>query len=168
MKKFIVMLLTLMVTTPLMSNAVAGSSEVTWGDYKKFRDIHSGNENRKSFRERTFKQFEQHFTKLSAQLPEKQLLKINMTNVDLAGDTHIGGINQTRIVKELYFPRLNFSYELLDEKGNTLKAETIELKDMNFMSGAQLKYRNKALGYEKKMIDAWFKESFADRVVKTK
>jgi hypothetical protein len=147
-----------------MPSAFAATTEVTWGDYKKFRDIDAGNENRKSFRERTLKDFEKHFAKLAEALPENQVLKINVTDVDLAGDTHVGGINRTRIVKEIYAPRLNFSYELVDESGQVIKAETVVVKDMSFMSGSNLKYRNKSLGYEKKMLDDWFKDTFSNVV----
>jgi hypothetical protein len=168
MNKVISILSILVIIPLLMPSAFAGTTEVNWGDYKKFRDIDSGNENRKSFRERTFKEFESHFAKLAEKLPEKQVLKFDVTDVDLAGDTRIASVNQTRIVKDLYFPRLNFSYELIDEKGHTLKADTIVLKDMSFMSGSQLKYRNKLLGYEKKMLDKWFKDTFSNLIVITK
>ncbi len=149
----------------LSLNVQAASSEVTWGDYKKFRDVDSGNEGRKSFRERTFKNLEKHFAKMAEKLPEEQIVKVTVTDVDLAGDTHIAGIRRTRIVKNLYFPRMNFSYQLIDANGKEIKAETVELKDMNFMSGSNLRYRNKPLGYEKKMLDNWFYEAFAGLII---
>lgn len=169
MKNSIYTAATLLISTVLlMPNAIAANSEVTWTDYKKYRDIHEGNEGRKSFRERTFKDFEKHFSELAAQLPEKQTLKIDVTDVDLAGDTHAGGINRMRIVKDIYFPRMNFSYQLVDEGGKVLKSEDVVLKDMNFMSGSNIKYRNKSLGYEKKMLDEWFDETFSELVVESK
>lgn len=148
--------------------AVAATSEVTWTDYESYRDILPGNGNKKAFRERTFKALEKHFTELASQLPESQVLKIEVTDVDLAGDTHAGGINRYRIVKEIYFPRIKFSYQLLDKDGKELKTAEINLKDMNFMTGSQLKYRNDFLGYEKKMLDDWFTDAFKDEVLKTK
>jgi len=147
---------------------MAASSEVTWTDYKSYRDIHEGNEGRKSFRERIFKDFEKHFAKMASNLPENQTLKIEVTDVDLAGDTHVAGINRTRIVKQVYFPRMNFSYQLLDESGKVIKTDEVVVKDMNFMSGSNLKYRNKSLGYEKKMLDEWFNDTFSEFVVKEK
>lgn len=162
-------ILTLFISSILLiPNAMAASSEVTWTDYKSYRDINEGNEGRKSFRERTFKDFEKHFAHLAKTLPEKQTLKINVTDVDLAGDTHAAGINRTRIIKPVYYPRLNFSYQLIDENGAVIKAEDVVLRDMNFMSGSNLKYRNKSLGYEKKMLDDWFKDNFSELVVKEK
>ncbi|MCW8834112.1 MAG: DUF3016 domain-containing protein [Colwellia sp.] len=168
MKKLTTILITILTLVTFQSQAYAATSEVTWTDYDKYRDIKSGDESRKHFRERTFKHFEKHFAKLAEQLPEGQVLKIDVTDVDLAGDTNAGGINRLRIVKEIYFPRMDFSYQLVNADGSVVKEDTVELKDMDFMSGSNLKYRNKSLGYEKKMLDDWFLKTFKDLVVEKK
>jgi len=165
MKMLTTTLLTLFTLVSLQNLAHAATSEVTWKDYKKYRDIYPGNESRKHFRERTFKNFEKHFTKLATSLPEGLVLKIEVTNVDLAGDTHIGGINRLRIIKELYSPQLTFSYQLLGADGAEITSAAVELRDMNFMMGSNLRYRNDSLGYEKQMLDDWFKESFKGRII---
>ncbi len=173
MKKLTIVLLVMSTFVSLLNVAYAATSEITWTDHKKYRDIHPGNESRKHFRERTFKQFEKHFAKLAEKLPEGQILKINVTDVDLAGatyigGTYIGGINQLRIIKDLYFPRMNFSYELVNVDGSIVTSDEIVLKDMNFMMAASLKYRNRSLGYEKKMLDDWFAETFEKHIVSQK
>jgi len=165
MKQYI-LIVTLLTTSLLLSpNTFAASSEVTWTDYKSYRDIHEGNGGRKQFRERIFKDFEKHFAELAATLPEGQTLTIEVTDVDLAGDTHLGGINRTRVVKHMYPPRMNFSYKLVDAEGKVIQSDEVILKDMNFMSGTSLKYRNKSLGYEKKMLDDWFDDTFKALIV---
>jgi hypothetical protein len=146
------------VSLPLVANAA--TSAVTWIDYEKYRDIQPGSEGRKHFRERTFKNLEKHFAQLAEKLPEGQVLNIKVTDVDLAGDTHIGGISQIRIIKEMYFPRMNFSYELVNADNSIVRSGDVVLKDMSFMMGSNLKYRNKSLGYEKVMLDDWFTETF--------
>ncbi|WP_057830444.1 DUF3016 domain-containing protein [Colwellia sp. TT2012] len=166
MKQFIYMVTLLILTSLMAPGAFAASSEVTWTDYKSYRDINAGNENRKSFRERIFRDFEKHFAKLAATLPEGQVLKIDVTDVDLAGDTHAAGIHRTRIVKQIYRPRMNFSYQLFDADGKLVQSDEVVVKDMNFMSGSNLKYRHKSLGYEKKMLDDWFDKAFKDLRVK--
>lgn len=165
MKTLTTILLALFTIVSLQNVAHAATSQVTWKDYEKYRDIYPGNESRKHFRERTFKNFEKHFTKLATSLPEGFVLKIEVTNVDLAGDTHIGGINRLRIIKDLYSPQLNFSYQLLGADGTEITAAEVELRDMNFMMGSNLRYRNDSLGYEKQMLDDWFKESFKGHIV---
>jgi hypothetical protein len=60
---------------------------------------------------------------------------------------------------------MEFSYQLLDSNSKVVLADEVKLKDMNFMSNSQLKYRNKPLGYEKKMLDDWFKTTFKALIV---
>ena len=160
MKQFILIVTLLTSSNLLAPNVFAATSEVTWTDYKSYRDINAGNDGRKQFRERTFKDLEKHFAKLAATLPATQTLKIDVTDVDLAGDTHVGGINRTRIIKHMYSPRMNFSYQLLDAEGKVVQSNDVVVKDMSFMSGSNLKYRNTSLGYEKAMLDDWFEETF--------
>jgi hypothetical protein len=102
---------------------------------------------------------------LAANLPKDQILKIDVTDVDLAGDTNAAGIHRTRIIKQLYSPRMNFSYQLIDADGKVVKSDDVVVKDMNFMSGNSLKYRSKSLGYEKKMLDDWFEETFKGLII---
>jgi hypothetical protein len=168
MKKLTITLLAMLTFVSLPQIAYAATSEVTWFEYKKYRDIHPSNEGRKHFRERVFYNLEKHLSKLAEKLPEGQVLKIKVTDVDLAGDTHIGGISQIRIIKEMYSPRMSFSYELVNADGSIAISDEIVLKDMNFMRGSSLKYRNSSLGYEKKMLDDWFAKTFKERFVEKK
>jgi hypothetical protein len=165
MKNSILIVTLLTASFFLSPNVFAATSEVTWTDYKSYRDIDPGNENRKSFRERTFKSLEKHFTELAESLPKDQVLKIDVTDVDLAGDTNAAGIHRTRIIKQIYSPRMNFSYQLIDVDGKVIKSDDVVLRDMNFMSGNNLKYRSQSLGYEKKMLDDWFEETFKGLIV---
>lgn len=167
MKMLTTTLLALFTVVSFQNVAYAATSEVTWTDYEKYRDIQpSNNSGRKQFRERTFKNFEKHFTKLAENLPEGQVLKIEVTDVDLAGDTLAGGIDRFRIVKDIYFPRLNFSYQLVNADSSEIVSAEVVLKDMNFMRGSSLKYRNDSLGYEKKMLDDWFFGVFKEHIIK--
>ncbi|PKG86225.1 DUF3016 domain-containing protein [Colwellia sp. 75C3] len=159
-------IVTLFVSTLLLTpSAFAASSEVTWTDYKSYRDIDEGNNGRKQFRERTFNNFEKHFAKLAATLPADQILKIDVTDVDLAGDTNAAGIHRTRIIKNIYSPRMNFSYQLLAADGTVIQSDDVVVKDLSFMSSNSLKYRNKPLGYEKKMLDDWFAKTFKEMII---
>jgi len=165
MKILTSILLAFFTTVSLQNVAHAATSEVTWTDYEKYRDIRPGNESRKRFRERTFKNFEEHFTKLAGNLAEGKILKIEVTDVDLAGDTLAGGVDRLRIVKDIYSPRINFSYELVNADGTEVVSAEVVLRDMSFMQGSSLKYRNDSLGYEKKMLDDWFFKAFKDHIV---
>lgn len=160
MKSLMMVWVGLMLTVFSVPNSNAADAEVTWTNSDKYRDIRSGFDNRKRFKERTFKSFEIHFATLAERLPVGLLLKIDVTDVDLAGDVHFDSNRQIRVVRDIYFPRLKFSYELFNVDKSIVTSGDINLKDMSFMLNRNLRYRNKTLGYEKRMLDNWFKDTF--------
>jgi hypothetical protein len=160
MQKFIVYLFTIIVLLFISSPALSASSEVKWVNPDDYTDIRSGNLNRKKFKEQVFSQFEKHFEKLATKLPEGQKLKIEVHNLDLAGDVNAGGMERIRIVKEVYSPKMKFSYQLVGDNDTKISAGEANLKDMNFMGGTSMKYKHHSFGYEMKMLDHWFKETF--------
>lgn len=166
MKKHLVAITLSICSLLVVPNVLAANSEVIWTDYKKYHDIKSGDGGDKQFREIVFFNLGKHFTKLATQLPEGQTLKIEVTNIDLAGDTRIAGINDIRVIKSGYPPRMSFSYQLLDEKGSVIKSEDVNLKDLNFIENSQLKYRHDSFGHEKKMLDDWLKKTFSSILIK--
>jgi hypothetical protein len=149
-----------------MSSVQAADVKITWTEPGKYRDIYSGNQGKKRFQENTFKALEKHLLKLAKALPESQLLEIEVFDVDLAGDVHAGGMRDIRVIKDLYFPRIKFSYQLLNSEKAIILSDNVNLKDMSFMMGNSSKYRNKSLGYEKKMLDDWFNDEFVNHVMK--
>ncbi|WDE04548.1 DUF3016 domain-containing protein [Thalassomonas viridans] len=165
MKKHIGLIITtgalLLMTSTALSTAFAASSEVKWTEPDKYRDIRPGEGNRKHFREQTFKEFERYFAKLAAKLPENQQLKIEVTDVDLAGDVRFGSHRQIRVIKDIYVPRMNFSYQLLAADETVISSGKAKLKDLNFMHGSRFKHSNESFNYEKSMLDDWFEDTFA-------
>jgi len=160
MKKFKFHLLTFVAMLFTVSSTFAATSEVKWTNPDDYRDIRPGESHRKHFKERTFNTLEKHFAKLAEKLPEGQTLKIDVSNVDLAGDVNFGGARRYRLIKEIYFPKMHFSYQVVDMNDVEISSGKADLKDMNFMSNSGLRYRNKSLGYEMKMLDDWFKDTF--------
>ena len=166
MKKLTVLCSLLLAAVSMSNIAWSATAEVEWVEPKKYRDIRSGNENRQHFQNRVTKQLGEHFSELAEQLPEGQTLKIKVTDVDLAGDVVFGGINQIRIIKHIFSPRIEFSYQLLDNENQEIVASQINLRDRGFLDGyVKLKYRNRSLGYEKQMLDDWFSDTFMTQSV---
>lgn len=157
MKKIIISLLSFILLAP---SVMAAEVEIKWTEPDEYSDIHAGENHRKHFREQTFNNFDKHFSKLAGQLPEGQILKIEVTNVDLAGTTFHSGINRIRVVKDMYPPRMAFSYRLIKADNSIVLEGKADLKDMNFMMGKSLRYRNDSIGYEKGMLDNWFSSTF--------
>lgn len=167
MKQFILMSTLLVTSALLSSNVMAASTEVTWKDYKSYFDVNEGNHTRSGFKDLVTERIGEHFTKLATKLPEGQTLKIEVTDVDLAGHVRAGSMNSTRIIKSSYPPRMNFSYQLLDADGKEIKAEDVVVRDLGYLSGSlPIKYRRDLFGYEQKMLDDWFRDTFSDMIVK--
>jgi hypothetical protein len=166
MIKFIGCLLSLIVLLVQGALVQAAEVEVKWSNAEKYRDIDAGEEHRKHFKDRLFKSFEEHFASMAASLPENQKLVLDITDVDLAGDVNHGGMKRIRIVKDIFFPRMDFSYQLLNADNKVVKSAEVSLKDMGFLMHNGLRYRSKSFGYEKEMLDNWFKKTFENEIVK--
>lgn len=166
MKQSIMHLIIALVILVLWTEVEAAEVEVKWSNPDKYSDIDAGEAHRKHFKERTFKSFEKHFAELAATLPEQQKLILDITDVDLAGDVNFGGMKRIRVIKSIYFPRINFNYQLLNADNTVIKGEEVSLKDMGFISHTSLRYRNETLNYEKEMLDDWFKKTFAENIIK--
>ncbi len=89
-------------------------------------------------------------------------LKINFTDIDMAGDFGIRmglmDMPDVRVVKDLYPPRLKFDYTLTDAKGKELKFGQENLSDLAFMGSAHL---SDNLKYEKPLMARWFRKTLA-------
>lgn len=141
----------------------AGLSEVTWTEPDSYVDIRHGTESKKSYQKHVFTNLEKHIAEIAEKLPEGQTLKMDFKDVDLAGDVRFGTMDRIRVVKDMYSPRLEFSYKVVDKDGNVISEGEENIRDMNFLYGQPLKYKNESFGYEKKILDDWFKDTFESK-----
>lgn len=160
MKKFILMVTSLSISILCLPSAFAATSEVTWTGYDKYQDVREGNYTEEGFKDLLTKKLEEHIAELSAKLPKDQTLKMDVTDVNLAGDVRVASMSGTRIMKNGYPPQMSFSYQLIDASGKVIKSDEVSIRDVDFLTRLPLKYRNKIFGYEKKMLDDWFKKTF--------
>lgn len=182
-KKVLKTKLVALVSTLLLSTSVAAEEQktedrideservsVTWINPKKFTDIKATNEVRTRFRNRTMKKLHKYMDELAQDLPEGQMLKFNVTDLDLAGRVwpgHFVGFDSAsdvRIVKQIEIPRMNFSYELVDATGFVVKSGEKNLKDMAFLDRINGIRRSDSLRHEKTMIKRWFKKEFKEEL----
>ena len=141
---------------------------VTWGDYKSFTDVKPTTGMRQAYAENTFNTLEKYLLKLAADLPQDHALTMTITNLDLAGRVLPGsftglGLHSTdmiRVIKTIDIPRIEFTYEYKDANGMVLKNDTVNLKDMSFMTGHNPLFSSDSLKYEKNMLRKWFKDTF--------
>ena len=156
MKKLCFTLLAL--SMPFLS--IAGEAKITWKDFNDYHDVHPANEAKRSYHKRVTKHFEKHISKLAEQLPEGYKLNVTFDDIDLAGDSRMG-MQEIRVIKRIYFPKLTISYALQDKSGVTVSsAEKLVLKDMSFMDRIN-KGLDKSFIYEKQLLSDWF----ADQVL---
>lgn len=158
---------TLIATTALISSAsvFAGTAEVTWSEPDNYSDVRPANESRKAFQKRTFKALDKHIGKMTEKkLPDGYTLKMDVVDLNLAGDVQLRGSTLIRVVDRVFIPSMEFSYSLSDANGKVVKEESgVKLKDMSFMDSIKnARYRHESLSYEKAMLDEWFKENLAE------
>ncbi len=166
MQKFYLLSMSMILSLFLSTTVFAASLEINWIEPDKYRDIDPGNSSKKRFHKRVFESLENQFKKQAIKLPENYKMKISVTDVDLAGDIRYATAESIRIVKDLYFPSMHLSYELLDKEQMSLAAAEIEIKDMGFLQGTHSASRkNDFLYYEGKMIEDWFNKTFAEYFV---
>ncbi len=140
-------------------------AEVEWLEPKKYTDVRSGNMSRTKFRKHVMKELDEHLQELAEGLPEGQSLRIKVTDLDLAGRVEPGRFSglvntfeEIRILRDIDIPRIDFSYELLDEAGVVVKTEEVELKDMNYLRNVRISRRDQPYAYEKRMLSEWFED----------
>ncbi|UXH80407.1 DUF3016 domain-containing protein [Roseateles amylovorans] len=127
-------------------------AEVKFTEPSRFSDV---GENERD-RETAMKQIQEHIEALARrELPGRQL-KIEFTDVDLAGELEPrgGAFSRIRVLRTVTIPRMAFNY-VLSENGQEIKAGKASLRDMNYQDGANRYFDSEPLRYEKKMLDDW-------------
>jgi Protein of unknown function (DUF3016) len=130
----------------------AGTIELKWVEPEKFADIGFSAVDR----EMALQALGEHINRLSRQLPDGQTLKIEVTDLNLAGEMHPDRARDLRVLRgRADWPTMELRYTLQAD-GRTLKSGQARLADMNY----QFTARNDPYGYEKRMIDTWFRTEF--------
>ena len=150
----------------LISLGMLGSSEaaqvkINWQDPDKYTDIRPTNETKDAFRQRLFEALDEVFLDNAKALPENYLLEINVTNLDLAGDTnvlHPNNGHDIRLVKDIYWPRMSLQFSLKNDTGAVVSEGKANLSDMSFLFTHRIVTSHTGFEYEERMINNWFKE----------
>lgn len=134
-------------------SASAGQVEVSWVDPDQFADAGRSVVDR----ERTMGALGEHVKRWGRLLPDGQTLKLEVLDVDLAGEIEPYGWHQVRILRgRADWPHLKLRYTL-QAGDRTLKSGEADLADMHYRLGD----RSSELGFEKRMLDQWFRNTFA-------
>lgn len=151
--------------------AYAGEAKITWQDPDNYADIRPSDETRDGFRARVFKSLDEVFQDLAKQLPDGVSWEIVVTDLDLAGDVRPmmrGTMNEIRIIKDIYWPRMSIRYVMRDASGKLIAEGQDDIKDMNFMMGSNFLNGNSSFQYEEKMLRDWFRKQQRDQKFPTR
>jgi class 3 adenylate cyclase len=144
---------------------------VVFANPEKFTDIrdNSSDYDNERGRERYLPVIEEYLQQLGeSRLAPGQKLTITFTDIDLAGDFEPWRgpqFNDVRIIKEIYIPRMTFSFKLTDANGQVVKEGERKLQDLSFQMRID-GFRDDPLRYEKSMLGDWLREEFRPAVAK--
>jgi hypothetical protein len=140
--------------------AAAGSAQVEFVNPESFTDV--GPRHAPSNAAGVLQELRAHLVRqASRELPQGQALHVWITDVDLAGDFEPQQpyVNEVRIVKDIYPPRIDLRFRLADAGGKVLKEGDRKLRDPAFLlRGAG--NSSDALRFEKLLIDRWLRDEF--------
>ena len=157
MKPIIVIALALLVPCVAQS-ALAGDAVVTFVAPEKFSDILSGEESPAEAQKTVKKEFGQIFSRLGKKLPLGYQLEVSVTDIDLAGAVRYNlaqSAKNLRVVKEIDWPRIKFSYTIKDASQKVLASGTEDLRDLDFAD--KINTSNSEFKYEEQMLKDWFR-----------
>jgi Protein of unknown function (DUF3016) len=139
------------------SAQAVGRAEVTYVKPEQFSDAGFGSIER----ERTLKVLSGHFDRLAQRLPDGQVLKVDVTDVDLAGEVDTLYVHRIRVMGQLPdAPRLSLKFELR-QGGQVLAQGEEQLTDLAYSLGNRRIRDTGPLPYEARMLERWFDERLA-------
>jgi hypothetical protein len=138
----------------------AGQVEVSFKPADQLADVGRGSD-----RDRHVQALAAHFKSLGARLPDGQVLKVEVLDVDMAGELQpFRRGEEIRVMKGAAdWPTMDLRWSL-DSGGRTLGSGRERLSDMSYLSHPLRSGDTGAVAYEARMIDRWFEE----RVLGTK
>ena len=146
-------LLAACVACAALPSFASGQVEVAWIEPDDFADAGRSVVDR----ERTMSALGDHLKRWACLLPDGQTLKLEVLDLNLAGEIEPYGWHQVRVLRgRADWPQMKLRYTLLAQ-GSTLKAGEAHLADMHYRLGD----RTSELAFEKRMLDQWFKKTIA-------
>ncbi len=129
-----------------------GRAEVRYVAPEKYADAGFG----ALERERTQQALTAHFNRLARHLPDGQVLRVDITDVDLAGEVDSFSMHRLRVMGQLPdAPRLGLRFEL--RQGEQLLAQgEDQLTDLMYLERRLNRRDDGPLVYEGRLLDQWF------------
>lgn len=161
------------VTDPQAPRALANNADstvkVSWSDPAQFSDIRYSGNRWEAARGDWVEDLAGYFQKIaSKRLPEGQRMQVTITDIKRAGNYepwHGPRMDDVRIVKDIYPPRMSFTWVRTDAQGEVIGQGEEKLMDTAFLMNNAAFNDNDPLRYEKRMIDDWLRRELRqDRI----
>ena len=142
----------------------AGPVSVAWEDPATFTEVrHSGN--RWAATEGDWLNNLATYMRKQAEetLPAGHRLELTIVDIKRAGQYepwHGPNMQDTRIIRDMYPPRMTLRFRELDANGTVLAEGERKLSDPAFMMNASRFNDSDPLRYEKRMIDSWLRSDW--------
>ncbi len=155
-----------MVTDPDAPRSVPaeGAVSVDWTDPAQFSEIRHSMNRWEAKRGNWVEQLARHLqTSAAKRLPPGERLQVTLTDITRAGDYepwHGPNAQDTRIVRDIYPPRISLTFKRTDAQGNVIAEGERKLSDSGFMYNGSAIGSNDTLRYEKRLLDDWIRKEF--------
>lgn len=160
------LLTTIAMLAACVTASAAGAVEVDFVDSKEFTDFSDSDRvvasTQKAYIGELTKFMEE---RLGNMIAPGHSLQVVITDVDMAGEFEPwrrGGYDDVRVVKDLYPPRIDLSFRIVDENGNTIREGDRKLRDLGFMHAARRTFDTDPLRHEKELLGSWIRKEFRD------
>lgn len=136
----------------------AGTADVQFVEPEKFADARDNLHRREDVLKELATRLQQLAEK---RLPASQSLRIEVLDVDLAGDAFPRiALRDTRVMRgRADWPRMHLRYTLR-EGDKVIKSGEDRIADMNYLMNNTRHWQDEPFPYEKRMLDRWFSETF--------
>ncbi|OLI43022.1 membrane protein [Xanthomonas oryzae pv. oryzae] len=138
--------------------------DVRWTDPAQFSEVRFSGNRWEAQRGDWVTQLATHFQQSAArQLPDGQHLSVTITDIRRAGQYepwHGPRMQDVRVVKDIYPPRISFTYTLTGADGRVIDQGERKLVDSAFLMSGPRFTDSDPLRFEKAMIDDWVRKQF--------
>jgi hypothetical protein len=164
MLKYVVLISTLCLTKPGLAAVT-----IQFDPLEHFTDLSLNGSDTPNIQTYLIQQFTQIFNTLAGRyLPKDHTLAITVKNIDMAGGYEpwrAPYLNNTRIMREVYAPRIVLHYRRTDKSGMVLADIEEAISDLNYLTMLDVRQYlpNDPLRYEKAMLERWFVATFTPK-----
>ena len=138
--------------------------QVTWAPAEQLTEVKNNRLERGWMRPKDWQQSLADDLRVHADrlLPPDEQLQVTFEDIKLAGDFepwHRPGLDDVRVLKDIYPPRAQLHYRLLAGDGRVLREGDAKLADLSYLQRA-VPDTTDALRYDKRMLREWLRREF--------